>query len=593
MEKLALYSLLSEINSSEELESALAALEKSNSMNVLDATLSGEIFDYYIQKQRIDLAGGLSIFLIRNKKTVGYFLIGILYNLYLDDTEENTGKALMSYEIATSEGHSLAPAHIGMMYYYGKSGIQCNFLRALEYLKISMNRGDIWGRYHYINMLLFDGSGGFQVFEKLQNEYKLVSQYPIPEQNCARNMANIIGDSLTVRSDNDKIWDFHELIEKLKKEDKEGYYYRGQNKHYDGPLCSSLDRDYSTPETIEMMGPKYSRFPVHYAREDRLRKTGEWFFFINKCYSNNRPLWPENVRLQYSLNEYLRMAYGYAFSMALCQQAGYQSEGLDVTSSLPIAVFFASYDYKDNSYLLSGDSYEGVIYRWKNLKKENSEVILHSHFYEAPNLIPVFDIFESLSSNDYCDLEHSIRSYKKAINWGEMHDYVQIKGKRPFDLIKIPLEIFKKSRIYKQKAALLFPDHVYSESKYLAARQANQEIDFPYSKELDMSLVQDLSDCTICETFKFRKNPQRVQEYLKENEITNPHSIYDDNDLDLSHVLLNNLMESFYAVAGQTLIVEMSNHNFQLGFDYNTLNTRLREIRALRQGNPRKYYFSI
>ena len=86
---------------------------------------------------------------------------------------------------------------------------------------------------------------------------------------------------------------------------------------------------------------------------------------------NNAELWPENVRLQCKLKDYLYMAYGYTFASALCQQAGYSSEGLDITSSIPVATFFSSYRYgKDNTFdfVTDYDSF-GVIYRWKKCRR--------------------------------------------------------------------------------------------------------------------------------------------------------------------------------------------------------------------------------
>ena len=309
---------------------------------------------------------------------------------------------------------------------------------------------------------------------------------------------------------------------------------------------------------------------------------------------NNAELWPEHVRLQCKLKNYLYMVYGYALASALSQQAGYSSEGLDITSSIPVAAFFSSYKYgKDNTFaFVTDDDSLGVIYRWKKLPQVQPIDVLNADFCTTPCVIPTYDILEMMSENDNtCNLKESLLCYLRAINWGHMHDYTEIAGRRPFHLLRIPKSMFYQSRIYKQKAALLLPDHIYSESWYRSAKIENPEKEFTYSEKVDYSLLQDLSDPSICETFIFQRNHEAAKNYLEYNKIFSPLDIYDDNEVDLSHMLLN-VVESYFSGDEWGMIpIEISNKMVNYGFNYADFVQRLHNIRDLRKGNPMKYYF--
>lgn len=521
---------------------------------------------------------------LRNSGPAFYYL-GYMYYRGTACTERDINKAIILLEKACDLGEYSGAVILGNIYQEGIE-IEADEKKAKEFFQKAMSVN--MGFYQYASLCLFDNEITFDDFKNLSGIYQeeLSSPYaqkydqPFVLKNIAL-LKNAVNTDKT--EENLRIWDLKDLLAKLEAEHVEGFYYRGQNKRYPGPLCASLERN------------KYSKYPIYYDGDCRLRKYGHIFYFEDRCYMNAKHKWSEEKKLQYLLNSYIRQAFGYSLTMALTQQAGYQSEGLDVTFSIDIALFFASYLYDKGKYLLAkGDSENAVIYRWKNLKKNSFNTTLQSGYFNSPPLIPTYEIFESLQK---CTEEEtfyeSVRNYAEAIAWGtdKARDYTNHFGSLPFDLLKIPVKYWENSRIYKQKAGLLLRDYVISQPKreaYFnsACRPCH---DFPYMTDLDLNLSHDLSDSYICETFIFKKDPDYAKLYLESKGIT-PSFIYDSEEDDLSHILLSGWIENYYKDSHQygTPVIDLSPHS-SFNINYYKLMDLLHEYRANR--SKYQYYF--
>jgi hypothetical protein len=163
------------------------------------------------------------------------------------------------------------------------------------------------------------------------------------------------------------------------------------------------------------------------------------------------------------INGYVRNALGYPLTEALFQQAGITSEGLDVTTSPRIALFFACFDWNGSGYVRKHTGEPSVIYRWEidESKVKTIEDICRLSFYSIPQLIPTKSILESMGTCETIEeCIQSIEVYAKAINWGPCFDLDEIHKERPLHLLRFPKTYLQASRVVKQHAQLLFPDMV-------------------------------------------------------------------------------------------------------------------------------------
>lgn len=219
---------------------------------------------------------------------------------------------------------------------------------------------------------------------------------------------------------------------------------------------------------------------------------------------------------------------------------------------------------------------------------------LQSGYFNSPPLIPTYEIFASLQKcNDEELFYKSLKDYASAILWGttEGRDYTTHFGHLPLHLLKIPNAYWTNSRIYKQKAALLLRDYVISVPKrnaYLTGVHSPCH-EFIYMPDLDLNLCHDLSDPYICDTFVFRKDSKYAKEYLENNGIT-PSYIYDSDQDDLSHIMLQGWLETYYNDSHQygCPVIDFSPHS-EFDIDYYKLMDMLKQYRAGR--SKFQYYF--
>lgn len=313
-----------------------------------------------------------------------------------------------------------------------------------------------------------------------------------------------------------KIYSAAALYEKLAGEHAEGQYFRGQTREYPGPLwpsCYRLNERSEHSFTIE--------------NNSRLRGTGKKFYFrsdyLQRDGFNSEDAYQSYIRktnLKHFIILQIRNALGYPLTQAFCQQAGMSSEGLDVTSDLKVAFFFAMFDFNGKEYKLKTEvDKPGVIYRWRFEKVAWSREDLNRYdFYTCPRLIPVHDIFQSFAvceTQEEC--RRSIETYRSAIDWRFMKfNLDRIRGKRPFHLLKLPLKNLASCRVMRQRAALLIPDMVLSQQYNKLGFSHDPPRTSEYLKE--GAFVEDLAADPACDRFYFTMNESLKLDWFAEIE---------------------------------------------------------------------------
>ena len=347
-----------------------------------------------------------------------------------------------------------------------------------------------------------------------------------------------------------------ELYEKLISEHDEGHYFRGQNREYDGPLWPSNYRQmFRSTDCLTIED------------DSRLRMMGKRFYFRMNAFD-----WQlfktekeyTDFFMQQQLKQFImahtRNALGYPLSEAFFQQTGMRSEGLDVTSDVRIAFFFAIYEWGPKGYQLRQNSKDPcVIYRWLCDNTISTLDTLNQYdFYSCPQLIPVREL---LTQFERCgtvgEFKQSIEEYQNAINWGPFFDLDEILGKRPFHLIKLPDTLVQNCRVVQQHAALLIPDAVISQEFLRRHTVTSPQL----IEELQNGMfVEDLGQSPTCEKFYFDLADVKKIDWLMQ---ISPDTMFPHDDLLFN--LLRGWMRTFIQNPYGTLPVFP---NMPKGVDY-------------------------
>lgn len=288
---------------------------------------------------------------------------------------------------------------------------------------------------------------------------------------------------------------FSELLIKLKKEHKPEYVYRGQTKEWPGPLVPSMFRPF-VPD-----GESFS-----YSGDDRLRQYGTAFIeelSMPEILTHNDEQAIFQLQKRINVGKELRILFGYPFCQIFSQQAGLSSEGLDVTSDIDIAAFFATHDLINKVYTPS-ISGEGIIYRFiaKNdhFSLSNMKTL---DYYSCPPFISSFDLIQLFE--ECCSIDESIQSlieYKMEHTINSGMDPSIARHIRPFESIKFPSKTRQLSRIVQQRAGLLIPDMLLTEY------WSNIEIQAPRGKtnKKGQPCIEDLKKRMGVSIFRFEHN---------------------------------------------------------------------------------------
>lgn len=181
--------------------------------------------------------------------------------------------------------------------------------------------------------------------------------------------------------------------------------YRGQTAFYPPPLRPSVFRVC-----------QHSRFAMEGNPELQMRNWGREFYLEHSdceyLFGNEQRKRSHAIRRIMSV--YLNSALGYPLTQALKQQAGYSSEGLDV--SYDYSTFFALHEFKNGEYTRKeAGNVPSVVYRWKVLAESFS---LQDNYYCKAHFIPSLDIIKSFGvCNNREESINSLDRYLEEIQW--------------------------------------------------------------------------------------------------------------------------------------------------------------------------------
>lgn len=497
--------------------------------------MAGEL----ISAQRSAEAAALLQKLIRQRPDQdAYAMLGNLYSMG-QGVEKNADKACECFENAAKMGHAGAMRATAEMNYRGGMIHKPSFAKASKWYHRAAKCGDRESMYLAGTCDLFCESEKSRPKKRSEKEdmrfwqsgMQLLSRSRDKRAEALLRYAN----RRLPRRKNIPVMTVRELYEKLRRDERnQKYIYRGQTQMYQPPLRPSAYRPC-----------QYSRFAMEGEPAYQVRNWGREFYLER---TDNEFLFGDERRkkshaVRRIMSVYMNNALGYPLTQTLFQQAGYSSEGLDVTYDLHIALFFALYEFnaeKGKYERKKAGNRQSVIYRWK--RPENS-FSLQDDYYKRAHFIPSLEIIRNFG---VCRSREeslvSLERYLNAIRWGNLE--FDLPGRRPFELIRLPEEARTKSRIAIQKGALLIPDIIPCSGML----QTHALWGYPIETNTDMeyNLVQDLSDPSICDSFMIDCSDLRKADFDFLGDIPSPDEIYSEGQNDISHILTYNIFERAY-----------------------------------------------
>ncbi|NUO64841.1 MAG: hypothetical protein HOQ26_08995 [Gemmatimonadaceae bacterium] len=168
----------------------------------------------------------------------------------------------------------------------------------------------------------------------------------------------------------------------------------------------------------------------------------------------------QREQLRYLCMSHIRNALGYALAEAMFQQAGWSSEGIDVSYDPLVAMSFALTTWDARGGHLRPRENPAVIYRWTVDDRSWTLDDLRAHnFYSCPSFVPTRSICRLLQRGTASSFRESVARYKDAIGWNLLEfDLDAVQGRRPFELISLPEAWMTDSRVERQAAGLIIPD---------------------------------------------------------------------------------------------------------------------------------------
>jgi len=321
------------------------------------------------------------------------------------------------------------------------------------------------------------------------------------------------------------------MLDFLERDEPERYVFRGQTRAYEGPMLPSGFRDRFTPFDAssgpsEWAGITTSKSvmddEVNTRRQDvsTMTATGEdvddgrttWDLpevayqrgfrdFFNQPHSNRiRNI--GNV-LRESAIPASSALLGNELADLLCQQYGFTSTALDVSTDPSVAMFFAT--HRAPFYSLIADSpHVGVVYRWPRERAMIAEdLLLQLDDSDFDSVTTSFRNFIN-DSTDLKVVKDTLVRYTSATGeWQKRMMAIVAEGKRrEFGALRFPANAFARSRMGRQRAALLWPVH-----EVVKALMPRHDGDFA-------ALVGDLLKTHHGEVFYFRHGGARLPERL-------------------------------------------------------------------------------
>lgn len=249
--------------------------------------------------------------------------------------------------------------------------------------------------------------------------------------------------------------------------------FRGQNDEFDGSLLPSEYRYYCY-DSIELPIPEECK--IKGCGNKFLRSNGSYRQISGELLQKYGFKGAEDwLKMKRQVKRLLVTLFGFPLGMSILQQAGFESEGLDLTSNLDVALYFALHKYSDDGYrkITREDNLKPVIYAWR--PPANSVLLdmnSYSSYFNGHRYFALEKIWQGISiSRDHSEFQSSLISFVDAVICNL--DAILIgKELRPFNLLRRP-PMTEQDRIILQNAWLVFPDTCYVKSDFLEHGRKN------------------------------------------------------------------------------------------------------------------------
>lgn len=276
------------------------------------------------------------------------------------------------------------------------------------------------------------------------------------------------------------------LLDFLEADEPERYVFRGQIQAYKGPVLPSGLRDRFTPFDSSTDSSKWAGVSTSLSEikeevftrwEDTSPVTMEviedgkslwdlpesayqmgFFDFFNQPHSHQNKVIGNLTRE--SAIPTMGALLGKELSNLLCQQYGFTSAALDVSTDPSVAIFFSTHKAPFYS-LVADSSLIGVVYRWPKERAMIAQNILLP--LEGSGFESITTSFHNFikDSPDIKVTKDTLMRYTLEINDRQRRImWILSEGdRRNFNSLRLPIGTFNRSRMGRQCAALLFPDY--------------------------------------------------------------------------------------------------------------------------------------
>lgn len=277
------------------------------------------------------------------------------------------------------------------------------------------------------------------------------------------------------------------LLDFLQADQPERYVFRGQTRSYAGPILPSGTRDRFTPfdslsEHSRWCGITTFRSVLKKEILARQQATLTPDLAVHEV-EDGKTTWdlpeahyqkgfgdffnqPHRQRMR-ELGSTLRegavpgiyLLFGHSIGSLLCQQYGFTSTALDATTDPSVALFFAT--HQAPFYMPVADSSDlGIVYRWPKESAMIAQDLLLP--LEGPNFQSMVTSFGNFikDSPDLNVAKDTLLQFTSGMTYSERRQMmIGIKGEdRSLDALRFPPGTFDRSRMGRQRAALLWPD---------------------------------------------------------------------------------------------------------------------------------------
>jgi tetratricopeptide (TPR) repeat protein len=224
-----------------------------------------------------------------------------------------------------------------------------------------------------------------------------------------------------------------------------------------------------------------------------------------KIYSKYKKDWDIRIdnshKRLYRTRIFIRL-FKYILGTTIAQQYGFSSEGLDATTNIDVACFFAT--HKSEDFKTCQKEGVGIIYRIP-YKPNNiyGESLNNYNYYNCPSIIDLQDVYYRFEKKGLA-LKDSLDCFKCYFGGAF------IEGFQDIDLLFFPEGFFEKSRLSRQGAVIIFPDEIREDES-----KRNPGVDGIYFPKY--RYIEDISKREGVEKFYFKHNGSWPNDMLNIN----------------------------------------------------------------------------